>query len=68
MFDAIQAQIPVLSEKEKHTETIIAKYDPNVSDTVLVAALRLLKDAGWNATLSGPGRMTLRSEKMANSA
>lgn len=68
LFDAIQDQIPVLGEGEKHTETIIANYDPNVSDSVLVAALRLLKDAGWNATLSGPGRMTLRSEKVANSA
>jgi hypothetical protein len=63
LFDDIQDQIPVLPKGEKHSETIIANYDPNVSDSVLVAALRLLKDAGWNATLSGPGRMQFVADK-----
>ncbi len=63
LFDDIQDQIPVAPEGENHTKTIIAKYDPKVSDSALVAALRLLNDAGWNATLSGPGRMALVSGK-----
>ncbi len=63
LFDDIQDQIPVLPEGEKHSETIIVKYEPDVSDSALLAALGLLKDAGWNATLSGPGRMSLVSDK-----
>lgn len=63
LFDAIQDQIPLLPAGEKHTQTIFAAYDSSVSDKVLVMALKLLKDAGWNAILCGPGRMSLVKEK-----